>query len=313
MRSPFEQAVQAAIYRGVDFLLQQQDEDGFWREFDLEPGASESWATAWVGWCLTRAFSGGRTRQLQIRESCKRAAATLWCSRRDGGWGYNRGTGPDADTTSWVLRFLSACGFRIEPAMYLAPYIDPGGAVHTFREPGFGSWTDAHDDVAANVGLALVTSSKARPQVARVRHRLARRFPGETFWWSTPTYGAAWALRLLSASGGFSQRIRKAAQTWIAALPESTSSFEVAHRLIAVAEAETSNCAAVALVNQLLDLAGSDGWAGSSFLLVPPRDIGPQSAPNPELRGLLTTAICVRTLSEWIGSEQLNQPQRGYR
>jgi hypothetical protein len=313
MRSPFEHSVEAAICRGIDFLLQQQDKDGFWREFDLQPGASESWTTAWVGWCLTRAFARGRTRQFQIHESCKRAAVTLWRSRHEDGWGYNRGTGPDADTTSWVLRFLSACGFRVEPTMYLAPHVDTGGGVHTFLEPGFGSWTDAHDDVAANAGLALLTTSASPLLVARVKHRLARRFPGETFWWSTPTYGAAWTLRFLRASGGISHHIRKAAQNWIADLPESDSSFEVAHRLVAVVETEASNCAAVGLVNQLLDLAGPHGWPGSSLLLVPPRDSGPQSAPNPELRGLMTTAICVWTLSEWIGSEQLNQDQRGYR
>src|SRR5207245_6691366 len=99
-----------------------------------------------------------RTRRFQIRESCQRAAAAVWRSQREGGWGYNRGTGPDADTSAWVLRFLSACGFGVEPTSYLAPYIDPGGGVHTFREPGFGSWTDAHDDVAANAGLALLTA-----------------------------------------------------------------------------------------------------------------------------------------------------------
>src|SRR5581483_3612011 len=273
----------------------------------LRPGASESWTTAWVGWCLTRAFSGGRTRQFQIRDSCKRAAAALCPSRGEGGWGYNRRTGPDADTTSWVLRFLSACGVCIEPADDLAPYIDTGGGVHTFREAGFGSWTDAHDDVAANAGLALLTTSASQPLLARVRNRLARRFPWETFWWSTPTYGAAWALRLLSASGGFSDQIRKEAQSWIADLPESASGFEVAHRLIVIFETQRSGGAAVALVDQLLNLAGSGGWPGSSFLLVPPRDAGPQSAPNPELRGLMTTAICVRILSEWIGSEYMNR------
>jgi hypothetical protein len=186
--------------------------------------------------------------------------------------------------------------------VYLARYIDAGGGVHTFRELDFGSWTDAHDDVAANAGLALLTTSASRPLVNRVKQRLARRFPGETYWWSTPTYGVAWALRFLNASGGLSPFVRSTAHHWIANLPESVSSFEVAHRIMAVVETETSECAAVVLVNQLLDLAGAHGWQGSSFLLVPPRGAGHPTAPNPELRGLMTTAICVRVLSEWIDS-----------
>jgi hypothetical protein len=233
----------------VDSLLQQQDRDGFWREFALQPGASEAWTTAWVGWCLARAIPGGGARQARIRASCARAATSLWRSRSTDGWGYNRRTGPDADTTSWVLRFLGACGSRLEPAPYLAPYVDAGGGVHTFRELDFGAWTDAHDDVAANAGLALLTTSASRPLADRIKHRLATRFPGQTYWWSTPTYGVAWTLRFLKASGGLSPRIADSARDWVARLPPSESAFEVAHRLMAVIATATSSCAGVAHVN----------------------------------------------------------------
>jgi hypothetical protein len=300
VRSPFERSVESAIQRGVNVLLQQQDKDGFWREFELQPGASESWATAWVAWCLSG--RAGRGWQMPVRASCRRAAAVVWHARTNGGWGYNRGTGPDADTTSWVLRFLCACGSRVEPLPYLAPYIDAGGGVHTFRELGFGAWTDAHDDVAANAGLALLTAGPRAPAVDRIRRHLTRRFPGETYWWSTPTYGVAWTLRFLSASGGLPPAVRTTAQAWIANLPESSSSFEVAHRLMAVLDLYRVKAAAVPLVNLLLDLCGPDGWPGSSFLLVPPRDMGAAAAPNPELRALLTTSLCVRMLSEWAAS-----------
>src|SRR6478752_7618982 len=134
MRSLFQRSVEAAVCEAVDFLLEQQDRDGFWREFDLQPGASEAWTTAWVGWCLCRMVLRERAQRARIRESCRRAAAALRDSRIVGGWGYNRRAGPDADTTSWVLRFLSACGFNIEPIVYLGPHVDSGGGVHTFRE-----------------------------------------------------------------------------------------------------------------------------------------------------------------------------------
>lgn len=286
---------------GVDVLLQRQDQDGFWREFDLQPGASEAWTTAWVGWCLTRAVPDGSAQALRIRTSCGRAAASVWNAQRSGGWGYNRRSGPDADTTSWVLRFLTARGLRVEPAGFLTPYIDPGGGVHTFRDSGYGAWTHAHDDVAANAGLALVSTPTARSLVARIERRLVARFPGDTYWWSTPIYGAAWMLRFIDACGDVSETVHDRARRWIEDLPPSDSPFELAHRLLASRHTERSADESLHVVNRLLDLAGRDGWPGGSFLLVPPRGAGPQAAPNPELRGLLTTAICVAVLSEWIG------------
>jgi hypothetical protein len=304
MRSPLQRSAEAAIGSGVGFLLQQQDRDGFWREFLLQPGASESWTTAWVGWCLERAIPRGNAYRLHVGQACDRAAKILWPSRREGGWGYNRRTGPDADTTSWVLRFLYDRGLRTEPAGWLSPYIDAGGGVHTFRELDFGAWTGPHDDVAANAGLALLPTPAGRALVGRIRRRLVTRFPGETYWWSTPAYGVAGTLRFLAASGGLSPEIRGIARRWIGDLPDSDSSFEIANRLMTAIEADPSDSTALLLVNRLLDLAGPDGWPGSSFLLVPPRDGTQQTPPNPELRGLLTTGLCVRILCEWIDSHQ---------
>lgn len=307
MRSPFERSVEGAISNGVEYLLRLQDADGFWREFDLQPGPSDCWATAWVGWCLTQSLVPEGGLRLRVRESLRRATGALLRSKGVRGWGYNRRTGPDADTTAWVLRFLRDCGVRVDVAPLLAPYIDAGGGVHTFRELDFGAWTDAHDDVAANVGLALLGAAVTTPMAERIRRRLTRRFPVETFWWSTPAYGIAWTLRFLSRTGGLSAGFRTRSRAWFAAMPASPSSFEIAHRLIGTAEVAGDECDALVDVNQLLDLAGPEGWPGSSLLLVPPREAGLQTPPNPELRGLLTTAICARALSEWSVSERLRR------
>lgn len=235
LASPFESALRAEIDRGIDVLLDRQDTDGFWREFELKPGASEAWATAWVGWCLIGAASRSRNRLIQTREACQHAAAAVLKSKGASGWGYNRRTGPDADTTAWVLRFLSACGFHVDPPTYLAPYIDPGGGVHTFREHDFGSWTHVHDDVAANTGLALLATTTGRDLAMRLRLRLEERFPIKTFWWSTADYGVSWSLRFLAESGGLSHPVRASAAAWLSSRPDAPLSFELAHRLMAVA------------------------------------------------------------------------------
>lgn len=273
--------------------------DGFWREFALKPGASEAWTTAWVGWCLTGAATNSQNRLIRSRSACQHAAAALLRSKGADGWGYNRRSGPDADTTAWVLRFLSACGLFIDPVAYLAPYVDPGGGVHTFLEPHFGSWTHAQDDVAVNTGLALLAMPNGRDLAMRIRRRLEGRFPIETFWWSTADYGVSWSLRFLGESGGLSHAVRTRAAAWLSTGSDACQGFELALRLMAVTRLDIDRAHAIGLVNDLLDLAGPGGWPGGAFLLVPAQFGGPSPPAAPELMGLLTTSLCVRALSEW--------------
>src|SRR5688572_13709920 len=53
LTTPLRRMADSAVAGGVRYLLSGQDEDGFWRDYDLRAGSSDSWTTAWVGWCLT--------------------------------------------------------------------------------------------------------------------------------------------------------------------------------------------------------------------------------------------------------------------
>ncbi|MDM5177584.1 hypothetical protein PO883_10310 [Massilia sp. DJPM01] len=300
MPAPFERAIRDAIAGGIDYLLSQQDEDGFWREFDLAPGPSEAWTTAWVGWCLSGAAERGPAARVRVQAALARACRAVMSAKGDAGWGYNRRTGADADSTAWALRFCAAQGVALDGAGLLAPYVDAGGGVHTFVEPGWGRWTDAHDDVAANAGLALLAMPKAGATLQRIVRRVVECCPGHTFWWSTQAYGIAWGLRLLSACpaqapGGLPPGCRQA----LDALPRPASCFDVAHRLLAAlalhdADAANGWCAV------LLDQWQSPAWPGSPVLLVPDRTTATPLDPQPEMKALLTTSICVRALSEFL-------------
>ncbi|WP_167088725.1 hypothetical protein [Massilia frigida] len=300
MPAPFERAIRAAIAGGIDYLLSQQDGDGFWREFDLAPGPSEAWTTAWVGWCLTGAAERGPAARVRVQAALARACRAVMSAKGDAGWGYNRRTGADADSTAWALRFCAAQGMALDGAGLLAPYIDAGGGVHTFVEPGWGRWTDAHDDVAANAGLALLAMPKAGATLQRIVRRVIERCPGHTFWWSTQAYCIAWGLRLVSACpaqapGGLPPGFRRA----LDALAGPASCFDVAHRLLAAlalhdAGAANSWCAV------LLDQWQAPAWPGSPVLLVPDRTTATPLDPQAEMKALLTTSICVRALSEFL-------------
>src|SRR5207253_672595 len=114
----------------------------FWRDYNLQPGPSDVWATAWIGSCLCgcRSFNDSTGRALAM------AVRAISSAVKQGGWGYNRSTGPDADSTAWTCRFLAACNvpLRSMTKEALSRYVDTSGAAHTFCEPGAGSWGEAH-------------------------------------------------------------------------------------------------------------------------------------------------------------------------
>ena len=60
-------------------------------------------------------------------------------------------------------RIGQGCGFDLDR------YLDPAGEAHTFLDPGSGTWNEAHPDVTAVVGLALVSARGARDRIERLR------------------------------------------------------------------------------------------------------------------------------------------------
>ena len=103
MRWPaYSRQASAAVRQGTQYLLAHQDRTGLWHDYSLPPGPSDAWSTAWVGWCLAGSDA-------PMAAGARRNAATaLLALRQPEGWGYSAATGPDADSTAWVVRFLAA-------------------------------------------------------------------------------------------------------------------------------------------------------------------------------------------------------------
>jgi hypothetical protein len=214
----------AATARALDsaqrFLLKNQSLDGHWSEWELPPGPSDCWTTAYVGYQLATADEP----VLRANAAARRAAAS-WLGRREsegGGWGYNDRVGADADSTAWALLFL--CAER-RPAL-LAAYQrltslqQPDGGFATYPpDAGLGSWGASHPDVSALAARALVALSRAEScsLAAPERKREAQLAVGRaleyitsqrksdgtwnSFWWSSPLYATAASLSLLRAAG----------------------------------------------------------------------------------------------------------------
>ena len=285
-----------AIQRGERCLLAGGDADGGWRDYALEPGASDAWSTAFVGCALAEPPLGERSLPV-----LRRAAEHLHELRTEGGWGYNPRTATDADSTAWSLALLALLDdFRgLDPLLLLSPYIEADGAVRTFLDRDrFGSWADPHPEVTAFVGSLLIALEAPLPLLELVRARCREWRAGgswPSFWWTSSVYSTAQAVRFLSAGEGGVESPAQIAAWAERQLQGRPSSFELAELLrIGVELGETGLTAAG--LRRLLETQGeSGGWAPSPILVVPAqRGAGRQVAAD--VRGLMSTAAAVGAL-----------------
>ncbi len=269
----------AELDAAVAFLVDRQDADGLWRDYVLPPGASDAWTTSYVGLVLSRCAAAA--------PAVERARLAVAALRRPDGWGYNAATASDADTTSFALRFVGG------PAALLERFLDGDCGAHTFAGDQFGSWSWAHADVTATVGLALADPRRARPAV------LAARMPGgvwQSFWWTTPAYATARSLELLAATGGLPVEVASDAHAWLNALCAPATGFEAALRLEIADRLDEQPDAHRA---RLLALQRADGgWDPSPALLTPAQADGTPGLPHADVNRLLTTATAAAALIE---------------
>jgi len=291
---------QAGIAACERFLASRQAPDRYWRDYWLKPGPSEDWVTACCALALARAPASA-TGIAAARD----AAHALARAARAGGWGYNRDTVADADSTAWVLRVLAAFGWDCSdygPSV-LHRYLDAQGRAHTFVPPEqAGSWGRAHADVTPVVGIALCAVGASPATVARVRdavlHDQAADGSWRSFWWATDAYATARSLEFLALCGGVPAQCAARARTWLES-DGPTQPLALAQALAArtFAGARTEPAVDALLVLQLED--GS--WPPSSLLLAPDHDDPAEGGPAyADLDCTLGSAMVTLALKSWL-------------
>jgi squalene cyclase len=193
-----------AIDAGLDFLRANQDDAGCWCDWQLPPGQSRMWTTAYIGYRLS-SLPGGRVGA--IVDSLTRAEAWLRAAELPGGgWGYSPETGPDADTTSLALLFLRARGVPIgeDSRQRVRSHQQADGGFSTYTGgSSWGSWIQSHPDVTAVALQALsVTATSASSAELGQGMRYVRehaRADGlwESFWWTSCLYATEAMLAFL--------------------------------------------------------------------------------------------------------------------
>lgn len=315
-RKPRTVAVDEAVETAVAFLTSRQSHTGRWSDFLLPAGPSDEWVTAFVAACLLE------TPVPTAKEAARRAWQALLRRRADEpGWGYNRLTPSDADSTAWALRLGSALGVagidRVAAARaFLADHQLPGGGITTYaaRDPirrytrlpeatSFAGWQAPHSCVTA--AAAPFVGDTAVKYLAG-QQRAAGHWEG--YWWWDDEYATALAAE--ACATGLTQAVEWA-QARVgpagAVLDDSghPSPWATAWgvRILQLAATPRASAACRRAVQWLLFAQRSDGsWDASARLRVPmPEHVDADGSERTidalDENRLFTTAAVVAALS----------------
>ena len=304
-----DHAVHRAIHRAATFLLSAQSADGSFVDWNLPPGPSTGWTTAYIGAALAAVPSEQRER---TAPAARRAAEWLVAHEASGGgWSYNGEVACDADSTAHAILLLAAVGLPIAARSRdrLRAYQRRDGGFSTYGDTeGFGSWGASHADVSAVCGRAMLAMGElpASPAVRRcLAFTAAQRAASglwPSFWWRSPLYATQANLAWLIAAGAPLDR-RLAERGLAAELPNTA--FERALWLDAwlrVAAASAPNTTLV-LRALLADQQADGGWPSAPMLRVTRRDCtepwadADAGALYADPKRLFTTATVLRALS----------------
>lgn len=300
MNDHLQETATDAVRRACRFLEENQDGDGFWRDYELPPGASSEWVTAFVGYAL----AGTR---LSRSEPTGRALSAMRSSCRPTGWGYNAAVATDADTTSWAVRWFARTNtpLPIEPVSCLEAYVGPEGGARTFAcGPRYGSWTIEHADVTGVLGMALKEAGAAASTIERVRGwTLGRRNNDglwSSFWWTFDAYAGARMLELLDGTGGVPAEVAEAARRGLETAAEPLTPMETANLLMMALRVGVRPDA---WASSLLGRQRADGgWPPSRVLRVPDQKCPTgDGAAFEDGNSLMSTAMSVMALTELLG------------
>lgn len=197
-------ALDHAIAAATRFLLAGQAADGAFYDWELPPGPSGAWSTAYVAARLRQVpFTLDAGTALALR-----GAADWLLGHRcaDGGWSYNDQVGSDADSTAHALLLLHqvAAPLPADALVHLRRFQANNGGFSTYlADDGLQYWGAPHVDVSA-VCAQVFAAVSDNETLARIRHFIAsERTPEglwESYWWNTPLYATRHSLAALGSS-----------------------------------------------------------------------------------------------------------------
>ena len=182
--------LKAAVKAGTSFLLSRV-ESGLCPEFgdQLRHGASQAWTSACIGSTLSEVG-------IISTDVLDALLSMQWSG---GGWSYNQGVSPDADSTLRALQFLNKIGFKdssviSQAELFVAAHQQVDGGIATFlpdllSQMGYpeGGWTISHPCVTA-LAINVLPDGKVRSKAVEYLASRARAGDARSYWWRTQWY-----------------------------------------------------------------------------------------------------------------------------
>jgi hypothetical protein len=310
------QRVSRALRPAVDFLVRAQGSDGLWRDFPCFVGPSDEWVTAYVANALLGIST--QASEFSIGHACY---ALQKRQRRAGGWAFNGDSPPDADSTAWTYRLLTALGrSRWECALrarkFMARHQRRDGGIVTYASPQplkrkfarpsawptYSGWCVTDPCVTA----ASVVTLDPKGQRAARRFLLATqggRCEWGGYWWGDYEYATSLALDALrTVRGNAVAACRESALQWMSQrVAPSGSVFSptlrrrspfataCALRSLRTFPSRQRNAWVSQCATWLIDNQGEDGaWRPSATLRIPaPSDRYPEGLSGWGLGGAI--------------------------
>ncbi len=237
---PDRPAILESIRRAVNFILSAQTSDGNWSDFSIAVGSGTEWVTGYVGCAL----SSVRAELLEIPVDTGRLLkACTWLrehKHRNGGWGFNRESGVDADSTANafiflkneeqltdsdgedIVRILLACqcedgGIGTYSDESIALEIDSHNPFFDkISRGGYRGWRSSDTQVTANVLRALKRSGhqescRTEKAIRFIIDKQHQEGYWNSYWSNGKSLGTSSCIEALEGVAGAEEFVRKAA------------------------------------------------------------------------------------------------------
>ena len=297
-------SVSEAGQRAVDYLRKQYTPGVGFEDFVVFSTPLPVWVGAYAGVALAHWYKHEATSRGSGSRSLKallmRLAGDLIDKQREDGWAPNSDAPSDADSTSWVLRFLMDVGAGSAQIVNraidsLLIYQRRDGGFRTIMPDwlgkGFASYGDSHVEVTAVAIEALlkVGLKKTDDVIEAAARHLKQRQAGDglwqAYWWDGQMFATYHSLRSLLATGEpFEDNLRKdlaagiirrqsEAGTWGEETAGKNFAFETSLALRTLLQLQPDLAGSDAVkrgIVWLLKYQGADGsWDSRPMLRVP--------------------------------------------